>query len=77
MDKASSDQETNGLLKEIAALLAVLVKRGSIQSTVIKELGSVGLSPKRIAELLGTTPNTVNVALHKARHSKTKKSPKK
>ena len=57
-------------LKEIAQLLAILVKRGILQSTVIQEMGSVGMSPKRIAELLGTSSNTVNVALHNARKSK-------
>jgi DNA-binding CsgD family transcriptional regulator len=60
-------------LREIAQLLAVLVRRGTLQSTVIQELGSVGMSPKRIAELLDTSSNTVNVALHHARKNKGKK----
>jgi DNA-directed RNA polymerase specialized sigma24 family protein len=60
-------------LKEIAQLLAILVKRGTLQSTTIQEMGSVGMSPKRIAELLGTSANTVNVALHHARKGKKKK----
>ncbi|MFA6999621.1 MAG: hypothetical protein WC241_00720 [Candidatus Paceibacterota bacterium] len=57
-------------LKDIAQLLAVLVKRGTLQSTVIQEMGSVGMSPKRIAEFLDTSPNTVNVALSNARKGK-------
>lgn len=57
-------------LKDIAQLLAILVKRGTLQSTVIQEMGSVGMSPKRIAELLDTSQNTVNVALSKARKNK-------
>ena len=59
--------------KEIASLLAVLVKRGVTQSTVIQEMGNAGISPKRISELLGTSSNTVNVALHHARKNKAKK----
>ncbi|MFH0829518.1 MAG: sigma factor-like helix-turn-helix DNA-binding protein [Candidatus Kerfeldbacteria bacterium] len=34
------------------------------------------MSPKRIAELLGTSPNTVNVALHHARKGKRTKHEK-
>lgn len=63
-------------LKEIAMLLAILVKRGTLQSTVIHEMGMVGMPPKRIAELLGTSANTVNVALHHARKDKKKKHEK-
>ncbi len=55
-------------------LLAVLVRRGTLQSTVIQEMGSVGFSPKRIAELLDTSAGTVNVALHHARKKKGKKA---
>jgi predicted transcriptional regulator len=62
--------EDIGLQKEIVMLLAILVKRGAIQSKVIQELGEVGFSPKRIAELLNTTPNTVSVSLHKAKKLK-------
>lgn len=64
-------------LKEIAQLLAVLVRRGTLQSTVIQELGSTGMPPKRIAELLGTSQNTVNVALHHARSARGKKGKRK
>jgi hypothetical protein len=48
--------------KEAVMLLAILVKRGSLQGTLIKEMSSVGMMPKRIAELLNTTANTVQVA---------------
>lgn len=61
-------------LKEIAQLLAILVKRGTLQSSVIQEMGTVGMPPKRIAELLGTSQNTVNVALHHARKGQSKKN---
>lgn len=65
------NKEVITLLEEIVALLAVQIKRGTSQSILIKELGESGFQPKRIAELLGTTPNTVRVALHNY-----KKSPK-
>jgi DNA-binding CsgD family transcriptional regulator len=35
-------------------------------------LSRVGFGPKRIADLLGTTPNTVNVTLQKAKKSREK-----
>jgi DNA-binding NarL/FixJ family response regulator len=40
------------------------------QSKCIAELSKAGLGPKRIAELLGTTPNTVNVTLQKAKKAR-------
>ncbi|OGI82786.1 hypothetical protein A3E95_02195 [Candidatus Nomurabacteria bacterium RIFCSPHIGHO2_12_FULL_44_22b] len=45
-------------------LLAILVKRNGNQGQIIKEMYNVGFSPKRIAELLQTSSNTVNVAIH-------------
>lgn len=59
--------------KEIVMLLAILAKRGAVQTTLIHEMDGVGFSPKRIAELLNTTPNTVSVALSNARKKKSKK----
>lgn len=67
------DKELLQAQKETVMLLAILVRRGTLQSTSIQEMGSVGFSPKRIAELLDTSPNTVNVALHHARKTKNKK----
>ncbi len=67
------DKELLETQREIVQLLAVLVRRGVLQSTAIQEMGSVGMSPKRIAELLETSPNTVSVALHHARKNKNKK----
>lgn len=67
------NKELQKPLEEMVMLLAVLVKRGSMQSTLVRELGVVGFKPKRIAELLGTTPNTVRVALHYGKRSKSKK----
>ncbi len=66
-------EQTNQIFsEEVVKLLTVWLKRGTGQVTLIKELDSVGFKPKRIAELLGTTPNTVNVALHAIRKNKKK-----
>jgi hypothetical protein len=55
---------------EVARLLAIQLRlqMGS-QSACIAELSRAGFGPTRIAELLGTTPNTVNVTLQKAKKS--------
>lgn len=56
---------------EIARLLATLIRlQLPTQADAIRELGKAGLRPSRIADLLGTTPNTVNVTLNKARRQK-------
>lgn len=49
-----------------------LRQRLGSQAETITELNKVGFGPSRIAELLGTTANTVNVTLQKAK----KRSPK-
>jgi len=38
-----------------------------------EHLSRCGFSNTEIADLLGSTPNSINVALHKARHPKPKK----
>ncbi len=53
---------------EVARLLAVLIRRGcDSQTEAITEIARVGIGPRRIGELLGTSPNTVNVTLQKAK----------
>jgi DNA-directed RNA polymerase specialized sigma24 family protein len=57
--------------EEIVRLLAIQIRRGSeSQSEAILELSRAGFGPTRIAELLGTTPNTVGVTLQKAKQRK-------
>ena len=57
-----------GSSDEVARLLAVLIRiQLPTQADSIRELGKIGLGPKRIAELLGTTANTVGVTLAKAK----------
>ncbi len=60
-------KELHETLKEVVMLLAVLAKKNFQQSALIHDLAKVGFKPKRIAELVGTTANTVNVILHKVR----------
>ncbi|MGA2220672.1 MAG: hypothetical protein ABSH21_02655 [Verrucomicrobiia bacterium] len=62
--------KTEALLEEAVRLLAILAKRGMNQTATIAELSNAGFQPKRIAELLGTTANTVSVTLATSRKRK-------
>lgn len=57
-------------LDEMVLLLAIIAKRGMRQSELITELGQHGLTPTRIAQLVGTSPNAVSVTLHKIRKAR-------
>lgn len=59
-------------LKIIKKLLAQNLLSGESQTKQISKLNSLGFQPKEIAEILGTTSNTVNVALNRLRKSKKK-----
>jgi DNA-binding NarL/FixJ family response regulator len=59
-------------LKIIKRLLAHNIVSGATQVTQISRLSSIGFQPKEIAEILGTTSNTVNVALNRLRNAKQK-----
>lgn len=62
---------------EIVRLLAIQIRHQfDSQGEAILELNRSGFGPGRIAELLGTTPNTVNQAIQKAKKKKSSK-PKK
>lgn len=62
---------------EIVRLLAIQVRRQfESQGEAILELSRAGFGAARIADLLGTTPNTVNVAIQKAKKKQSSK-PKK
>lgn len=58
------------LQEETVRLLVLLVKKGEVQQAMIHNLASAGFGTSRIANLLGTTPNTVNVAIQKAKRKK-------
>ena len=67
--------EINAKLDRIIRLLAlnaVSADQSLKEKAVV--LSSVGLAPREIAELLGTTRNAVSVALSLARHSKKAKT---
>lgn len=54
--------------EEIVRLLATQIRlHFKNQADAIRELSKSGFGPTRIAELLGTTPGTVNVTLAKAK----------
>jgi len=69
-DTAKKIDELIELQKEMNALMAISLKKETLKSTLIGEMGKVGISSKRIASLLDTTPNTVSVALSKNRKKK-------
>lgn len=60
-------------IDEVARLLALNLKRERGLQEVIAELDSVGIKQARIAELLGTSPGYVNVALTRAKEVEGKK----
>ncbi len=63
------------LLDELVRLVALQVRQQiATQNEAILAMADAGFGPTRIAQLLGTTANTVNVALSKAR--KAKKQPR-
>lgn len=54
--------------EEMVRLLAIQVRsQFESQADAIWELHRAGFGPSRIAELLGTTPGTVNVTLAKSK----------
>jgi hypothetical protein len=54
--------------EEIVRLLAIQVRwQYENQADAIRDLSRAGFGPSRIAELLGTTPGTVNVTLAKSK----------
>lgn len=58
-------------IRLVALLIRLLLPS---QTTAIIELNKVGFGASRIAELLGTTPNTANVALQKAKKKPVKRA---
>lgn len=59
---------------ETVRLLAALIRlQTESQSEAILELRKAGIGASRIAELLGTSPGTVNVAIQRAKKPAKKK----
>lgn len=60
-------ERTDELLDEIVRLLALSLRQGmETQTEAIKAFANAGLDNNRIAELLGTTSDTVKSARRKA-----------
>lgn len=62
------------LLDELVRLQVHSLRKGSKQVDTIRELNNAGLGPSRIADLLGTSANTVNVALAREKKRKTNRT---
>lgn len=72
--------EFQTLLEKLDIIIRLLVFsliEGKRQKEQLLLLSKAGFQPKRIAEMLGTTPNTVRVALSNLRKGKTRKVPPK
>lgn len=71
-------QESNPNLVEkldrAVRLLAIAAIRGMPQTAQIATLSRAGFPPKEIADILGTTPNTVRVTLVSIRRAKPNRS---
>ena len=64
------DPESNLILTElrkISKLLVLNLNQDRSQNELIAAMSKIGFQPKEIAELLGTTSNTVSVAKAKAK----------
>jgi hypothetical protein len=60
--------------EEIVRLLVLLIRmRLDSQAEAIQELSKAGFGRSRIAELVGTTPGTVGVALARTKKQATRK----
>lgn len=68
MTKPSGNKDHLDPLEELVRLKVLELRRMTeTQTELILELSKVGFGNTRIAELLGTTPNTVNVTVQKAK----------
>ncbi len=72
MDKPDV-QAVLGKLDVIIRLLVLSLAEGKKQKEQFLLLSRAGFLPKHIAEMLGTTPNTVRVVLSHLRKEKTRK----
>lgn len=61
-------------IDKILRILAVIATKGMNQRQQIAVLSQAGLQPKEIADLLGTSSNTVRVELVALRKPKSKKN---
>jgi DNA-directed RNA polymerase specialized sigma24 family protein len=79
-DKKVPEQEELAMLQKVTRFLEILVRltlqgrKGSEgQPALISMLDEIGCGPTEIADLLGTTANTVNVSLYRTKRKAKKK----
>jgi hypothetical protein len=70
--KAAKRQKSNadvvsGSADELARIIVLDLKYRVPQAVLVHDLTKAGLGPTRIAELLGTTPGTVNITKRRKR----------
>lgn len=63
-------QEVLAELRRIVRLLSLLATQNLNQRQQIEKLSAIGFQPKEIADLIGTTPNTVSVTLTSLRRER-------
>lgn len=68
----TEDEGVANKLDTLVRLIAIGLCEGKTQKDQIALLASAGLQPKAIAEILGTTSNTVRVSLSNLRKGKAK-----
>lgn len=68
-------KDLNDKLQVLVRLVAVGLTEGKPRQEQIKILAKTGMPPKEIADLLGTTPNSVSVALYQTKTKAAKKKP--
>lgn len=66
-DNALNGPPTEGTLRRIANLLAVMAIKGEDDTGKIKTLNSAGYDIAEIAKMLGKKPNDISVALYRMR----------
>ncbi|MGD0551501.1 MAG: sigma factor-like helix-turn-helix DNA-binding protein [Sedimentisphaerales bacterium] len=70
------NDEVISRLDKLIRLVATGLAIGKSQAEQVGLLSQAGLQPKEIADILGTTPNTVRVTLSTARKQNKKKGKK-
>ena len=77
MSSSGNEDEILKELQYITKLLVEIATKDQIQTEKIRILSTAGFAPTAIASLVGTTRNTVNVALSAMRKKAKKKVSKK
>jgi len=77
MKKPAKQNPQNDIPKKLDILIRLfalsLIKTYETRQEQIKILLEAGFKPKQIAEILGTTSNTVRVAIHRIKYKRRRK----